>query len=243
MQTASRCTPSPSQSTCSPKPIFNNNEEFILKKKTNLNQIKSLENVFNHHLSQYLVNNAYLNNSPANFQLAMDRQMDKTGNLDCLNNLNNLNSFRNDLTSSDMMINTADYNSKHLNDELNKNLEINQMINEDMNEEEDDTVSIDVDGGDDDTCKQQTRFEDNVQKNLIKSLTINSDTNSIKSELKSDLKSEFKSSNFINKISQDKKLSNNQTISSLSSSSSSSTDTQYNINSFLYPHWLLSCTQ
>lgn len=280
LQTTSRCTPSPA-STCSPKPTFSTNGDFsngLKKKVQNSNQIKSLENVFNHHLGQYLVNNnAYLNNSQSNFSsLALDRS---TGNLDCLANLNNLTNFRNNLIpTSTSLINSTDFqftnnlksnlhdlglfnnlndannNSKQLNNELNKSLDVNLVNEEELMNDEDDSVSIDVDGADDefnDTPNIKSNYskfnsiDDNIQKNLIKSLAINSEANSIKNELKSDLLDcEFKT-NF-KAINQEQKSINKTTISSLSSSSSSSstTDAQYNnINSFLYPHWLLSCTQ
>lgn len=236
--------------------------------------MKSLENVFGHHLGQYLANNsAYLNSSQSNhFPLG------SSANLDCLTNLNNLSrDFHNHLvpTSSSSLIGGGDFgpdlksnlhnlglfsnlsdnnnNSKQLN-ELNKSL-ANEEMNDD--EDEDDCVSIDVDGADEEPngggCEKpnEAKFilnsiEENMQKSLIKSLSINSDATSIKSEPRNELKSDHQSKTNLKAINADEaKALKNPTISSLSSSSSSSsTDAQYgNINSFLYPHWLLSCTQ
>ena len=217
-------------------------------------------------------NNVYLNNSSANFSIALDRST----NLDCLSNLND---FRQNLIpQSSSLINSTDFqsdnnlktnlnelglfsnclNENKLNEQLTK-MDTNLVNEEELvhADDEEDNISIDVDGADECSEKQQQNevnqklnsiFEESVQKNLIKSLSINSDanhhlTNSIKNDLKGDLKSELKNdfkSNFkVIKDDQQKSI----LPSSLSSSSSSSTDTQYNINSFLYPHWLLSCTQ
>ena len=233
--------------------------------------MKSLENVFGHHLGQYLVNNSvYLNGSQSgHFPLG------SSANLDCLASLNNLsrdfrnhlvptssssliggdfvpNSLKNNLHNLTLFSNLADNNnnSKQLN-ELDK-LDVH-LVSEEMNDDEDDDecASIDVDGADEELNggvdkPNETKFslnsiEENIQKSLIKSLSIHSDANSIKSEPKSELKSD----RHAKANAEEQKPLKNPTISSLSSSSSSSsTDAQYsNINSFLYPPWLLSCTQ
>lgn len=276
LQTAtSRCTPSPT-STCSPKPAaFGGDFNQLKRKPTNLTQMKSLENVFGHHLGQYLANNsAYLNSSQSNHF-----PVGSSNNLDCLANLNNLSrDFRNHLvpTSSSSLINCPpdfvrdnlknnlhelglfsnlsdnNNNSKPL---LDKSLDVQLANDEDeMNddEDEDDCASIDVDGADEELNGEKNdevkfslnSIEENIQKSLIKSLSINSDANSIKSDLKRELRSDHQPK-ANPKAAEEAKPLKNPTISSLSSSSSSSsTDAQYsNINSFLYPHWLLSCTQ
>lgn len=244
--------------------------------------MKSLENVFGHHLGQYLVNNsAYLNSSQSSHF-----PVGSSGNLDCLTNLNNLSrDFRNHLvpTSSSSLINCPpDFVRDNLKGNLHdlalfsnlsdnnnnsskplsvfeKSLDVQLGNDEDeMNDDddEDDCASIDVDGADEELNgsekNNEVKFnclnsiEENIQKSLIKSLSINSDANSIKSDLKRELRSDHQPKANLKAVAADEqKPLKNPTISSLSSSSSSSsTDAQYsNINSFLYPHWLLSCTQ